>query len=308
MAIKLVLPADGAFTITSIQDLIDVVAEGDLTNTTSTGFNASGTLNGSPATAVATGTGLGYFFGYPVSGVLDTLTVTAGSDDILFTNMNLDIGDLASAAANDRTAEFLLGLDWDMTLGNGDDIAPKGTLIQGTPFELTGNDTIRGFGGNDNLYTGDGNDNLFGNRGRDILNGGKGADVVNGGDGNDKAIGGNGNDTMIGGKGNDKLFGNNGNDTLTGNQGNDTLFGGKGNDDFIFTNGDGNDTIKDFDATNNREDIDLSGVTRIKGFTDLKNNHMGQAGSDVIIDDGANLKIILVGVDIDDLGKADFLF
>lgn len=278
MAIKLVLPADGAFTITSIQDLIDVVADGSLADTTPTGFTASGSLNGAPATAVATGTGLSYFFGFPIGGILDTLTVTAGGDDILFSNMNLDIADLVSAS--DMMA-FLLGLDWDMTLGNADDIAPRGTLIDGTPFELTGNDTIRGLGGNDDLYGDGGNDRLFGNVGRDTLDGGGGRDKINGGGGND---------------------------ALTGGKGNDTLSGGRGADDFVFRNGDGNDRIRDFDANNNREDIDLSDVTRIKGFNDLKNHHMLQDGADVVIDDGANLQITLVNVDLADLGKADFIF
>lgn len=49
-------------------------------------------------------------------------------------------------------------------------------------------------------------------------------------------------------------------------------------------------------------------MTRIKGFNDLKNNHMGQIGTDVVIDDGAKVKMTLLDVDIADLGKASFLF
>lgn len=281
MAIKLVLPADGDFSITSLQDLIDVVADGSLSETTSTGFTADGFLNGAPATAVATGTGLSYFFGYPVSGTMETLTVSDGTDDILFKNMNLDVAELVEAVSDDTVSEFLLGFDWNMKLGNAADIAPAGTLIDGAPFELTGDDKIKGRGGDDDLYS-DG--------------------------GNDKLLGGSGNDTLDGGTGNDKIEGGGGKDVLIGGEGNDVLIGGTGLDDFIFADGGGSDKVKDFNAARNGEDIDLSAVTEITGMKDLRNHHMEQVGDDVVIDDGAGLTITLLDVSIDDLGKGDFLF
>ena len=91
-------------------------------------------------------------------------------------------------------------------------------------------------------------------------------------------------------------------------QGNDLLVGGTGSDDFIFRDGDGNDTIRDFDANNNAEDIILRGVTGITSFADLSANHMSQVGTSVVIEDGAGLTITLLNVDIADLGAGDFIF
>lgn len=125
--------------------------------------------------------------------------------------------------------------------------------------------------------------------GRDIIKGMGGADILDGGAGKDIIKGGRGNDTITGGKGNDKMSGNG------------------GADDFIFNSGFGNDIITDFNEFNNKEDIDLSGVTQIKGWNDLNNNHMEQVGADVVITQGVNT-ITLLDVDIGDLGKGDFLF
>ena len=127
------------------------------------------------------------------------------------------------------------------------------------------NDRILGTGGVNVFDGGGGDDQLFG---------GLGADTLNGGDGNDLAHGWVGDDLLTGGSGND---------TLKGEFGNDTLVGGSGNDTFVFTNGFGADVIDDFEATNNAEVIDLSGVSEISDFTDLKDNHMSQVGSDVVI-------------------------
>ena len=52
------------------------------------------------------------------------------------------------------------------------------------------------------------------------------------------------------------------------------MSGNDGNDDFIFLSGFGTDTITNFDALSNGEGIDLSGVTQIKSWNDLKNHHM----------------------------------
>ncbi|PCH67723.1 MAG: hypothetical protein COC12_11085 [Rhodobacteraceae bacterium] len=64
----------------------------------------------------------------------------------------------------------------------------------------------------------------------------------------------------------------------------------------------------DFDATNNKEDIDLRQLSTINSYQSLKNNFMDADGLDVVIDDGAGVVIRLVGVDLADLGKGDFLF
>lgn len=310
MAIRLVMPKNGNFSVNDIDDIINFVAEDATFGAQGPdGFTGSGTLNGSPATLVATGTGLTYFLGFPAGGTLDTMTVSVGSDNIRFTNMNIDVSELAAAVTGGTVATYMLGQDWNIRLGNSADVAPRGTLIgSGDAWNPAGDDFIQGMGGNDNLFAGDGNDALRGNDGNDTLDGGKGHDVIFGGLGRDSIVGGLGNDELGGNKGNDKLFGGKGNDTMSGGSGRDLLVGGRGHDDFVFRDGDGNNRIRDFAALDNREDIDLVGVTEITGFRDLKNNHMTQIGDDVVIDDHAGFTVTLLNVDIGDLGKGDFLF
>lgn len=143
--------------------------------------------------------------------------------------------------------------------------------------------------------------------GKDLLKGGSAKDNLNGFNGADEVFGRAGNDILSGGKGSDKVFGGNGNDKINGGAGNDIQTGGKGADDFIFKGAFGKDVIKDFASKNNAEDIDLSGVSQINGYQDLKNNHMSQKGDDVLIKAGVN-SIRLEDVDISDLDAQDFLF
>jgi len=310
MAIRLVLPQDSGFSIDSIQELVGAaVSETTFTSFDSNGFSGTGSINGQPSTVVATGTGISYFFTYPTSGTLDTLTITVGTGDVKFTQMNLDLSEVTSAVLNDTVESYLMGLAWDMLLGNGDDIAPVGTTIGGNvPLNFVGNDIIRGMGGNDNLFSGDGKDSLFGNKGNDILDGGLGGDVIKGGRGADKVLGNKGNDKLFGDAGKDILKGGQNKDVLDGGTDKDVLTGGGGADRFVFKDGYGRDKITDFAAKNNLEDIDLRAVTAIKGIMDLKNNHMSQVGSNVVIDDNAGTEIVLIGVDLTDLHKADFIF
>ncbi len=76
---------------------------------------------------------------------------------------------------------------------------------------------------------------------------------------------------------------------------------------FIFTDNFGDDKITDFEANNNFERIDLSGVTEITDFADMIASHMAQVGSDVVITDGDD-SITLLGVNLADLDSIDFLF
>ncbi len=75
-------------------------------------------------------------------------------------------------------------------------------------------------------------------------------------------IGGTGNDTINGFECNDVLIGNGGNDSLYGGLGNDLLVGGAGSDKFVFNtalNATTNvDIIRDFDASDSNEQIQLS--------------------------------------------------
>ncbi len=224
-------------------------------------------------------------------------------------------------------ADTLLGGNGEDTLdgGSGDDVVSGGgdeDIVKGA----NGNDTLEGGTGNDTLEGGRGGDTLEGGTGDDTLEGGIGNDVLNGGNDNDTLDGGNNNDTMDGGRGNDILLGGAGVDTLDGGIGDDTMDGGTGNDIlqdqagddvliggggsdiFVFGNNGGNNQILDFNAANNREDIDLSAVTGITDFTDLQDNHMVASGGDGVIDDGNGTVITLVGVNLAGLGEADFIF
>ena len=80
-----------------------------------------------------------------------------------------------------------------------------------------------------------------------------------------------------------------------------------GADVFAFGNGFGQDTITDFDASNDFERIDLTNVTGITGFADLTAGHLRQSGADTLIVDGPNV-ITLAGVAIADIDAADFIF
>ncbi|MEM8693760.1 MAG: CAP domain-containing protein [Pseudomonadota bacterium] len=189
-----------------------------------------------------------------------------------------------------------------------------------------GNDRLEGGGGNDRLIAGKGNDVAAGGSGSDVLFGEAGSDRVYGGDGNDKLLGGTENDTLDGGNGNDNVHGQQGNDVVSGGAGqdsvrggggNDTLEGGTGNDmlvghagadRFIFKNGFDRDTIMDFDANNNAEKLDFSGVSSVTSFNDLMQNHASQQGSNVVIDAGSGDVLTLRHVGLSDLDSADFLF
>lgn len=206
-------------------------------------------------------------------------------------------GDANSSALTD----YIFGADGNDTI--------KGRHANDQLFGNSGDDTLFGGNGGDFLSGDAGVDKLVGGAGGDTLNAGSGNDKLQGGNGGDKLYGGNGKDNLLGNGGADKLFAGGGNDRIEGGAGNDKLTGGNGVDDFVFKNGFGKDIITDFNAFNGNEDIDLSGVGQIKGWTDLIRNHMEQAdnGVDVIISQGKNM-ITLEGVDIDDLGANDFLF
>ena len=149
---------------------------------------------------------------------------------------------------------------------------------------------------------------VFGTEQGDLIRGSSGLDRLFGGAGDDTLIGFRGNDLILGGTGRDKIKAGAGGDRIDAGKGKDVVFGGAGNDDFIFADKYGTTRIKDFDANSNREDIDVSAVSAIRGLRDLKKNHMEQSGDNVVIDDNNGTKIILQDTDLADLGKGDFIF
>lgn len=126
---------------------------------------------------------------------------------------------------------------------------------------------------------------------------------------NDNARGYDGNDRMQGFGGNDVLKGDGGRDTIDGGAGNDRLTGGKGADIFVFADGGMGDKVRDFHATGSSHDrVDLSGLTAVTGWRDLKAHHLSQDGANVVIDSHHGDVLTLAGVQLGDLDKGDFIF
>ncbi len=116
-------------------------------------------------------------------------------------------------------------------------------------------------------------------------------------------------DTFNGTRGKDTLNGTDGHDVFKGKAGNDKLNGMEGSDTFIFKTNWDKDLIKDFDAVGSDHDVlNLHGLKSVKSWSDLRHHHMEQHGNNVVIDGGHGDVITLKGVDIHDLGKADFIF
>ncbi len=177
-------------------------------------------------------------------------------------------------------------------------------------YGLAGDDGMKGRGGRDRLFGEEGNDTLNGGKGRDRLEGGDGDDLLQGLGGIDNLRGGKGDDTMEGGDGRDVFVGGRGRDLLDGGNDDDVLSGSTDADTFRFADGHGNDTITDFEATNDNEKIDLTDVSAISTIGDITDPGGAgtQQGSDVLIDTGGGNSILLQGVQLSDLGAEDFIF
>jgi VCBS repeat-containing protein len=118
-----------------------------------------------------------------------------------------------------------------------------------------------------------------GGNGDDTVNGTAGEDRLFGNNGVDRLFGLDGHDRLEGGNGNDQLFGGRGNDLLIGGQGDDLLEGGLGRDAFVLAAKGGNDTIRDFDLTNDRLLFDNTAIRSSQvgdwnndGTTDIRVN------------------------------------
>lgn len=314
MPFTIVLPEDTHFTVNDTLQIVNFIAEEAVLGTrfTSTQFTGSGTYQGEVSTYTAYGSGFTSAvtpggLTYIATGSIDTVEFQTVIETMTITNVDLDMVTFAALRLADLSGadpfaieNYIMGRAWDLTLGDLDDVFPEGSTIgDGALLNTLGDDIFQGGRGNDDLFTGDGNDKLLGNQGNDTLSGGEGKDNLKGGDGDD---------ILIGGIGRDRLFGQNDNDRLDSGKGDDVLHGGEGDDVFVFANKYGTDSIRDFEATNDNEKIDLSAVTRIKTFNDLVNNHMTQSGANVVIDDTDRTMIILENVNIADLGSDDFVF
>jgi Ca2+-binding RTX toxin-like protein/subtilisin-like proprotein convertase family protein len=198
----------------------------------------------------------------------DIIKALSGNDEI-------DGGD-----GNDR---IFGGAGDDVIYGSrgNDVIYADGDLDAGG--NVIGNDSR---GGNNKIFGGDGDDTIFGGSGNDYIDGGNGNDTIYGGDGNDTIIVGAGNNQVYAGSGNDIIDLSSKSSTVGFNIGGVVNFisGGEGSDRFILDNPIGLDgeihVISDFDINDLNEKIDLSRLTLVNSFSDLK---ISQQGSDALV-------------------------
>jgi len=196
--------------------------------------------------------------------------------------------------------------------GTGDDYMDGGNQADNL-FGRDGDDTLYGGQGLDRLFGGNDDDLAYGGTENDGLFGDSGNDTLLGEAGDDRFFGGSGNDLILGGADNDTINGGSGFDTINGGQGDDLMFGRFNADRFVFVNGHGNDTIGDFNALNNFERIDFSGLSTINSLADLNLGSATagaatQVGGNVLITTGGSSSILLTGVSLGDLDGFDFVF
>ncbi|MGV3551732.1 Ig-like domain-containing protein [Rhizobium sp.] len=220
-------------------------------------------------------------------------TVTIGQDgklSVSYTGVDLDPGKKAIITVT-YTLSDGIETDTGQLVVTVKGVAEPGDDIIGTPK----NDTLIGTNVGERIVGQAGNDVIKGNGGDDNISGLAGNDIIDGGNGNDK---------IGGGSGNDKINGGNGNDIIAGWSGNDVLTGGKGADTFVFDDSSNRDRITDFG--NGADKIDLSEVSGINSFKQLK-AHMTEVKGDTVIDLPGG-SVTLEDVRISELSKSDFLF
>ena len=178
------------------------------------------------------------------------------------------------------------------------------------------NDSLTGAGGNDLLMGGNGKDTLIGGAGADTMAGGQGKDLILGGDGNDRLYGGNAPSACACPNGHDDHgddhhddHGDDGGDapdTLNGGAGDDTLTGGHGPDRFVFDYAFGHDVITDFDAHNDKIEVNHDMWT---SFDDLKAHAVQMADHSLVItSDFGGYTLTLLDTSLRELRSSDFIF
>jgi Ca2+-binding RTX toxin-like protein len=242
---------------------------------------------------------------------------SAGGDDVVSSGDGKDTVD--GGTGND---DIDGGDDDDLLFGGSGQDTVKGGTGQDTLRGGSGSDMVEAGSGNDLVFAGlgdDGNDTVDGDIGNDTLGGGFGGDNINGGDGDDLLWGEVGDDSLSGGGGNDLIYNGEGSDTVAGGDGDDTIWagedddlltGGEGADLFVFGDVSGNDTITDFDASEDVLDVEYAS-TDFTSLADVvaagsETSQGGQAG--VLLDLGDSDSVFIIGIQLDDLTTDNITF
>ncbi len=126
--------------------------------------------------------------------------------------------------------------------------------------------------------------------------------------GDDTITGSSGADRIDGGAGDDRLDGGDGDDRLIGGAGDDVLSGGSGDDLFVFRTGFGRDTVTDFSAGEDSDDvIEFDSITGVSTYAQVL-ARAADDGTHTTITIDADNSIVLQNVVVADLGADDFRF
>jgi len=236
-----------------------------------------------------------------VDGSFNTLTGGSGSDTLNLGIFGADISNLSG-----------------IEIVNGGDGTDSVSLASATSnLTLSGGiETVVGSSGTDSITLGSNGATLTDVSAVETITGGVGIDTVTVSDSTSTDI--------HGGAGDDVLTGGLGNDLITGEAGADTLTGGSGNDRFDYTAASSStsaasDTITDFDATDDTEQIYLeklkTGTFSFIGASAFSAGSNTEARFDDTTkvleidldgDGAADMEMVLTGVSLADLGTADF--
>jgi Ca2+-binding RTX toxin-like protein len=217
----------------------------------------------------------------------NTLWGEEGADSLLggFGSDELVGGTGADTLRGEDGADTLFGnTSTDLLYGQGGDDELRGESGNDELRGSSGADSLLGGAGDDELHGGTGVDTLRGDSGNDTLYGNQGADPLYGDDGNDTLRGGTGDDSLAGGAGNDTIYGNQGVDTLVGGAGDDFLRGGTRADTFVYASG--SDQIDDFDAGEDRLQLDAALWSGSLSAAEVLDQFGSQVGGDYVLDFG----------------------
>ncbi len=199
--------------------------------------------------------------------------------------------------------DVLSGPDQLQIRGDARDNMLSGSASREMLLGFGGSDELWGRGGGDTIRAGGGDDIVRGGGGGDRLFGLNGADDIFGGSGNDLIKGGGKDDDLFGGAGRDTIRGHAGDDIISGDAGSDVMTGNAGFDVFIFGLRHGFDRITDFRP--GVDFLDYIDQPRIASLDDLTIRDV--ANGTVVVDPGGG-RVLLIGVDSDELSNDDFLF